>query len=85
MSLLRLSRTSQIGTTFSLFAPFDGETYFVNCCSSQRPTKIRTLAIVVSGPKKRTKKGPKRVKKSFAQLDQEMEDYRASATDKKMA
>ncbi|KAI9438596.1 hypothetical protein H4582DRAFT_184044 [Lactarius indigo] len=50
-----------------------------------RPVKKHTFSIVVSGPKKRTKKGPKRVKKSLAQLDQEMEDYRASVTDKKAA
>ncbi|KAI9458676.1 hypothetical protein BJY52DRAFT_1268950 [Lactarius psammicola] len=51
----------------------------------QRPVKKHTFSIVVSAPKKRTKKGPKRVKKSIAQLDQEMEDYRASATDRKVA
>jgi len=38
------------------------------------------MPIVVSAPQKRTKKGPKRVKKSLAQLDQEMEEYRASVT-----
>jgi len=47
----------------------------------QHPAKARAASIVVSGPRKRTKKGPKRVKKSLAQLDQEMEEYRASATD----
>jgi THO complex subunit 4 len=41
--------------------------------------KSNAFPIVVLGPKKRMKKGPKRVKKSLAQLDQEMEDYRASA------
>ncbi|KAH9171369.1 hypothetical protein EDB89DRAFT_2070911 [Lactarius sanguifluus] len=51
----------------------------------QRPVKKHTFSIVVSGPKKRTKKGPKRVKKSLAQLDQEMEDYRASVTDRNAA
>ncbi|KAH8987825.1 hypothetical protein EDB92DRAFT_1874310 [Lactarius akahatsu] len=51
----------------------------------QRPVKKHTFSIAVSGPKKRTKKGPKRVKKSLAQLDQEMEDYRASVTDRKAA
>jgi len=52
----------------------------------QRPAKNLTPTIFVAGPKKRTKKGPKRiVKKSLAQLDQEMEDYRASATDRKVA
>ncbi|KAN0131670.1 hypothetical protein V8E53_010512 [Lactarius tabidus] len=51
----------------------------------QRPAKNLTPSIFVAGPKKRTKKGPKRVKKSVAQLDQEMEDYRASATDRKVA
>jgi hypothetical protein len=54
--------------------------------SRQRPAKKLTPSILVAGPKKRTKKGPKRVvKKSVAQLDQEMEDYRASATDKEAA
>jgi THO complex subunit 4 len=51
----------------------------------QRPAKNLTPTIFVAGPKKRTKKGPKRVKKSVAQLDQEMEDYRATATDRKVA
>jgi THO complex subunit 4 len=50
----------------------------------ERPVKKPTPSIFVAGPKKRTKKGPKRVKKSVAQLDQEMEDYRA-ATDRKVA
>jgi len=47
----------------------------------QPPAKKSAAPIVVSGPQKRVKKGPKRVKKSLAQLDQEMEDYRASAAD----
>ncbi|KAH9061105.1 hypothetical protein EDB87DRAFT_1611995 [Lactarius vividus] len=51
----------------------------------QRPVKKHTISIAVSSPKKRTKKGPKRVKKSLAQLDQEMEDYRAYVTDRKAA
>jgi THO complex subunit 4 len=55
----------------------------------QRPRKnhtpLHTPSIFVAGPKKRTKKGPKRIKKSVAQLDQDMEDYRASTTDRKVA
>jgi THO complex subunit 4 len=48
----------------------------------QHPAKRKSaIPIVVSAPRKRTKKGPKRVKKSLAQLDQEMEEYRASVTD----
>jgi len=47
----------------------------------QRPVmKKSTTPVVVSAPRKRAKKGPKRVKKSLAQLDQEMDEYRASAT-----
>jgi THO complex subunit 4 len=45
-----------------------------------KSSRISATPIVVSAPRKRTKKGPKRVKKSLAQLDQEMEEYRASAT-----
>jgi len=52
----------------------------------QQPVKKRApISVVVSGPRKRTKKGPKRVKKSLAQLDQEMEEYRATATDGRVA
>jgi len=52
----------------------------------QQPAKKSApISIVVSGPRKRTKKGPKRVKKTFAQLDQEMEEYRATASDGKVA
>jgi len=47
----------------------------------QQPAKRSAISIVVSGPRKRTKKGPKRVRKSLAQLDQEMEEYRASVVD----
>jgi len=51
----------------------------------QLATKKSVIPIDVQAPRKRTKKGPKRVKKSVAQLDQEMEDYRASAADGKGA
>ncbi|KAG8216746.1 hypothetical protein J3R82DRAFT_6961 [Butyriboletus roseoflavus] len=43
----------------------------------QRPVFSAPLAVA---PRRRQKKGPRRVKKSLAQLDQEMEDYRAAAT-----
>lgn len=39
-----------------------------------RPQAV-AVAVV---PRRRQKKGPRRVKKSLAQLDQEMEEYRAS-------
>ncbi|KAH9973892.1 hypothetical protein BGW80DRAFT_1307018 [Lactifluus volemus] len=52
----------------------------VSMPSPPRPVKRNVIPIVVSTPQKRMKKGPRRVKKSLAQLDQEMEDYRASAT-----
>lgn len=40
--------------------------------------KQEPLTDFPTGPRRRRqKKGPKRVKKSVAQLDQEMEDYRA--------
>lgn len=64
---------------------FDGENLLHYLLSRQRPAKNLTPSVFVAGPKKRTKKGPKRVKKSVAQLDQDMEDYRASATDRKAA
>ncbi|KAF8556023.1 hypothetical protein OG21DRAFT_1483374 [Imleria badia] len=41
----------------------------------QRPVSSAPLAVA---PRRRQKKGPRRVKKTLAQLDQEMEDYRAS-------
>ena len=44
---------------------------------SERTVSSAPLAIV---PRRRQKKGPRRVKKTLAQLDQEMEDYRAAAT-----
>jgi hypothetical protein len=66
-------------------ACFDSENLPHLLLSRQRPAKNLTPTIFVAGPKKRTKKGPKRVKKSVAQLDQEMEDYRATATDRKVA
>ncbi|KAH0835905.1 hypothetical protein J3R83DRAFT_9800 [Lanmaoa asiatica] len=43
----------------------------------QRPVFSAPLAVT---PRRRQKKGPRRVKKTLAQLDQEMEDYRAAAT-----
>ncbi|KAI0052085.1 hypothetical protein FA95DRAFT_1484246 [Auriscalpium vulgare] len=46
------------------------------------PTKKPgTAPIITVGPKRRVKKGPKRVKKTVAQLDQEMEEYRAGIID----
>ncbi|KAI0000182.1 hypothetical protein BJV74DRAFT_766950 [Russula compacta] len=65
--------------------PCEGESLHHLSPPRQHPAKRSPISIVVSGPRKRTKKGPKRVKKSLAQLDQEMEEYRASATDGKGA
>ncbi|KAG9313555.1 hypothetical protein JVU11DRAFT_5882 [Chiua virens] len=42
----------------------------------QRPVSSAPLAVA---PRRRTKKGPRRVKKTLAQLDQEMDDYRATS------
>ncbi|KAG6333214.1 hypothetical protein ID866_5869, partial [Astraeus odoratus] len=41
--------------------------------------RVAPRPVITSIPRRRQKKGPKRVKKSRAQLDQEMEDYRAEA------
>lgn len=82
---LRLPRMSPIEAAFHQCAPCNGENLPHLLLSSRRPVKRNVVSFVVSGPKKRTKKGPKRIKKSLAQLDQEMEDYRASAADGKGA
>lgn len=50
---------------------------FASAPKAQTIKKI-TSTKIPAGPKRRLKKGPKRVKKTMEQLDQEMEDYRAS-------
>ncbi|KAI0261664.1 hypothetical protein BC834DRAFT_895358 [Gloeopeniophorella convolvens] len=61
---------------------FDDALHSSTSKPKQHPsTKKGPIAFTVSGPKKRTKKGPKRIKKSLDQLDQDMEDYRASIVD----
>ncbi|KAI9509257.1 hypothetical protein F5148DRAFT_978611 [Russula earlei] len=59
--------------------PFNGLCLHRTSPFRQLPAKRSTISIAVSGPQKRTKKGPKRVKKTLDQLDREMEEYRASA------
>jgi len=72
---------SRIAGPFKQVAPDQVPNNTATIQTPQHPAKRRrALSIVVSGPQKRMKKGPKRVKKSLAQLDQEMEEYRASAT-----
>jgi hypothetical protein len=83
--LLRLPCMSPADAAFSQFTPWVGESLHHSSPFRQHPAKKSADPIVVSGPQKRVKKGPKRVKKSRAQLDQEMEDYRASAADGKDA
>ncbi|KAI0252506.1 hypothetical protein BJV78DRAFT_1201136 [Lactifluus subvellereus] len=79
------SLLSRISGPHQQEAPVPTSGKAVSTTPPQRPVKRNTVSFVVSGPKKRTKKGPKRIKKSLAQLDQEMEDYRASAADGKGA
>jgi hypothetical protein len=80
MKFLCLPRMSPAEAAFHHCAPCYGESLLHLLLSSPRPVKRNVIPIVVSTPQKRMKKGPRRVKKSLAQLDQEMEDYRASAT-----
>lgn len=51
----------------------------LNIAYFKRAPHRRATAPSINKAKNRTKKGPRRVKKSAEQLDKEMEDYRAAS------
>ncbi|KIJ59391.1 hypothetical protein HYDPIDRAFT_100831 [Hydnomerulius pinastri MD-312] len=51
----------------------------ISAAKAQHAPRIAQNAPTAVVPRRRQKKGPRRVKKSIAQLDQEMEDYRSGA------